>query len=623
MKKIKPITIDKRRDVNEIISERDLTQLRALLGSLQWPAVQSSPHLQGSTSILSGQVSKATNQTLMDCNKLLKFSKDNSDVGLVYEHLGEVQDLRLLCFFDAAFATRTDGSSQLGYIILMINKSLLRPDGVEGAYHILDWRSQKTPRVARSSLGAEAQGGGQACDALEHVCVYWNCLLDPRRKLKELLDCKSTLEPTMVTDAKALYDSFHREGYSNSVVDKRVSLEVKVMKERLLALGGNLRWMSSERQLADGLTKESARGLLAERLRYGKLKLIWDPTYKAAKKKTKDELKASLQESTFSSPPLNEPHQALPTAGTELPENDSFPDGMPDDENHPEYVRMAITNATVSYVLEACEYALVSEESFVVMNTNTVVPSHGLRWPCSAYERYLRNLVVWTLVLLLLPGVAADTIAEAETPAGMDSFMMMLCTVCCLFFGTFFMLGRWSRAEVHVPVLPMFTNAATQTDETPVSRRLRAEIEEWQLRALEYQSAAIESKKATDLAIANMNYAGELMYRAAAILRRRLVEMDNHRIECPLHRGIYVAKHGRKLHIDPHCSSLEGRDQRNVDLFEPCALCSGRILPPDCVQISGGTSLRTAICTWLESRSLQDEGVTTVADSPASTSSPV
>ena len=89
------------------------------------------------------------------------------------------------------------------------------------------------------------------------------------------------------------------------------------MKERLLALGGNLRWMSSERQLADGLTKEAARGLLAQRLRYGKLKLIWDPTYKAAKKKTKDELKASIQESTFS-PPVDAgvPDQAV------LQEND-------------------------------------------------------------------------------------------------------------------------------------------------------------------------------------------------------------------------------------------------------------------------------------------------------------
>lgn len=80
----------------------------------------------------------------------------------------------------------------------------------------------------------------QACDAVEHVCVYWSCLQDPRLKLKDLLDCKSSLAPTMVTDAKALFDSFHREGFGLSVVDKRVSLEVRVMKERLLALGGAL-----------------------------------------------------------------------------------------------------------------------------------------------------------------------------------------------------------------------------------------------------------------------------------------------------------------------------------------------------------------------------------------------
>ena len=123
MKKVKPIAVDKRRNIGDSITEGEVSQLRALLGSLQWPAVQSSPHLQGSTSIVSGYVSRATVQTLMDCNKLPK-----------------------LCFFDAAFATRSDGSSQVGYI---------KPDGPEGAYHILDWRSQKTPRVARSSLGAE------------------------------------------------------------------------------------------------------------------------------------------------------------------------------------------------------------------------------------------------------------------------------------------------------------------------------------------------------------------------------------------------------------------------------------------------------------------------------------
>ena len=76
------------------------------------------------------------------------------------------------------------------------------------------------------------------------------------------------------------------------------------MKDRLSALGGNLRWMSSERQIADGLTKESARLLLAQRLRHGRLKLVWDPSYKAAKKKTEEELQQSRLESVQEDPKI-------------------------------------------------------------------------------------------------------------------------------------------------------------------------------------------------------------------------------------------------------------------------------------------------------------------------------
>jgi len=64
-------------------------------------------------------------------------------------------------------------------------------------------------------------------------------------------------------------------------------LEIRVVKEQLQAMDGCLKWVSSERQFADGLTKESARQLLADRLRYGQIKFVWDPNYTAAKKKTK------------------------------------------------------------------------------------------------------------------------------------------------------------------------------------------------------------------------------------------------------------------------------------------------------------------------------------------------
>ena len=70
-------------------------------------------------------------------------------------------------------------------------------------------------------------------------------------------------------------------------------------------LGGQLRWMSSERQIADGLTKESARALLAARLRHRRLKLTWDPNYVASKKKSKNEKVKAIADTTQPETPLN------------------------------------------------------------------------------------------------------------------------------------------------------------------------------------------------------------------------------------------------------------------------------------------------------------------------------
>ena len=38
---------------------------------------------------------------------------------------GKFQNFVWYVFFDAAFATRSDGASQAGYVILMVNKVLL------------------------------------------------------------------------------------------------------------------------------------------------------------------------------------------------------------------------------------------------------------------------------------------------------------------------------------------------------------------------------------------------------------------------------------------------------------------------------------------------------------------
>ena len=49
----------------------------------------------------------------------------------------------------------------------------------ETPYHIVDWRSYKLPRVARSSLSAEAQAAGGASDTAEFISRFWSIIFDP------------------------------------------------------------------------------------------------------------------------------------------------------------------------------------------------------------------------------------------------------------------------------------------------------------------------------------------------------------------------------------------------------------------------------------------------------------
>ena len=61
-----------------------------------------------------------------------------------------------------------------------------------------------------------------------------------------------------------------------------------------------LRWVSSEVQLSDGLTKIQARQLLADRLRTHRISLMADSTFQAAKRKTMQERRDNARRNAIS-----------------------------------------------------------------------------------------------------------------------------------------------------------------------------------------------------------------------------------------------------------------------------------------------------------------------------------
>ena len=117
----KPITVEKARKQNgeEKVTPREQSQLRGLLGALAWPANQVMPHLSASVSLAQAASSNAKVVNIAEANKILRFAKETADTPLVIRAHGEGGQIRFGCYTDASWATRPDGSSQGGWLVLL------------------------------------------------------------------------------------------------------------------------------------------------------------------------------------------------------------------------------------------------------------------------------------------------------------------------------------------------------------------------------------------------------------------------------------------------------------------------------------------------------------------------
>ena len=262
-----PITLPAARKANSSspLTQKETTQLRALIGALQWPCTQSAPFLQCSVSQLAGKVSKATVSTIDQGNKILRMAKANSDVALQ--------------------PTEMTSQSQGGYLLCMVNRNVTTGD--EGKYNLIDWRSWKLARVARSSLSAESQATAEAADALLFACLFWRLIFNPQLPIDKDTSAQLTHPPAHVVDAKALYDLLIKDEIQAALgSDKRTAVETLVAQDKLRVCQAQVKWVSSEKQYADGMTKTDAAQLLADRLRSHQMRLTSDVNFQAAKKKT-------------------------------------------------------------------------------------------------------------------------------------------------------------------------------------------------------------------------------------------------------------------------------------------------------------------------------------------------
>ena len=272
------------------ISEEERHQCRAVLGAAQWRVYQTGPHHAAKLSHLQSMLPRGSAEVINDINKFVRELHGQRDLGLKIHQLAATsdEDLAVVAWCDASLANRIDLSSTGGTMIGFVHRDMV-DKGVRGPVNLISWSSSRLKRVSRSSLAAETQAMAEAEQELMFIRAQWREMLGDTINLQQPEDVIKRIRGILVTDAKALFDAASNgeiQTSAFSMKEKYTALELLGLVQNMEKQGTELRWVNSDAQLADGMTKISAQDRIRKFLEEDQYwNLIHDEMFVAAKKR--------------------------------------------------------------------------------------------------------------------------------------------------------------------------------------------------------------------------------------------------------------------------------------------------------------------------------------------------
>ena len=209
-------------------------------------------------------------ETIIKANVLLSQAKSRQSYKMKIHRFREDDELMMVAWVDAGNCNRSDGGSTQGIFVGMTTKGIM--DGQVCDVSPVAWHSQKIDRTCRSPGAAEAQAAINGEDALYYARFQWSELLyghenrhQPDATVKKVAGC-------VVTDSRNVYDKLETEVLVIKGAEKRTHIELLALKEAQWNTGVTIRWVHSEAQLANSLTK--ANGMREYEL-YSKMGHRW------------------------------------------------------------------------------------------------------------------------------------------------------------------------------------------------------------------------------------------------------------------------------------------------------------------------------------------------------------
>ncbi|CAE7833265.1 RE1 [Symbiodinium sp. CCMP2592] len=278
------VNASRRKNSQDPTSDREKSQLRALLGGLSWHAQQVAPYLAAEVGLLLTEVTKSCVDTMIRANTLLAHAKLKQSYKMKIHALPYDSKVMFVAWVDAANSNRIDGGSTQGIFVGATTENIMQGDVCDVSP--VSWHSQKIDRSCRSPGAAEAQAAVNGEDQLFSTRFQWSEMLHGRPDLHRPDETVKLTAGTVVTDSRNVYDKLETEVMVIKGAEKRTSIEMLALKEAQACTNVQVRWVHSEAQLANTLTKSGGQREYDLYYRMGhKWRLVEDESMMSARRR--------------------------------------------------------------------------------------------------------------------------------------------------------------------------------------------------------------------------------------------------------------------------------------------------------------------------------------------------
>ena len=214
------------------INDEERTQLRSSIGQLNWLATQTRPDLSFDVCHLRTSLKNGTVELIIKTNKAIKKAKYNN-VFLHYPIL-DLNNVSVMCYADASYGNLSDGGSQGGNYVELVS-------GLNSAP--IEWQSKRLIRTPKSTLAAET---------IAMVEGVESAFLTSKILSEILYNSSKLVRVEAITDCFSLFEAAHS---TTAIRDRRLRIEMSILREGILKKEFKLKWVNTGNQLADCLTK--------------------------------------------------------------------------------------------------------------------------------------------------------------------------------------------------------------------------------------------------------------------------------------------------------------------------------------------------------------------------------